>query len=213
MEPNPLEVDTVIEAFVEGVSFTGNENLNGDNFPGVAYTTITYSTDAIGDLGLVTALTFGTNGDTIMARINGDEGEAMMFFVPGQLTLGTSSLYWDFSIDGNPAAIMVTGILIDYYGNAVSEAGVMITATGASQIDWEIAPGIFINDTFTGETNNDGEVTFRINYSQGICAPIPNSDPPLYEDFTSTIIATLLIPTQITSDPLEILFVRTYQGQ
>jgi len=208
----PALPDTVIDAFVQGVSFTSNENLNGDNFPGVAYTTITYSTDAIGDLGLVTALTFGTNGDTIMSRINGDEGEAMMFFVPGQLTLGTTDFYWDFSIDGNPASIMVTGILIDYYGNAVSEADVMITATGASQIDWEIIPDIFVDNTYIGETNDNGEVTFRINYYQGICAPIPNSDPLLYEDFTSTIIATLLIPTQISSDPMEILFVRTYQG-
>ena len=208
MEPNPLEVDTVIEAFVQGVSFTGNENLNGDNFPGVAYTTITYSTDAIGDLGLVTALTFGTNGDTIMARINEEEGEAIMFFVPGQLTLGTPTQYWDFSTMGSTAQIEVTATLIDYYGNAVSDADVMITATGAAAIYWPVAP-IEANQ---GVTNDDGQITFLVVYDQGICAPIPNSDPLLYEDFTSTIVAYLLIPQQVTSDPLEILFVRTYQG-
>ena len=207
MEPNPLEVDTVIDAFVQGVSFTGNENLNGDNFPGVAYTTITYSTDAIGDLGLVTALTFGTNGDTIMARINEDEGEAIMFFVPGQLALGSPTQYWDFSTMGSGADIQVTATLIDYYGNAVSGADVMLTATGAAGIYYPVVP---VEDNIA-PTNDEGQVTFIVRYDQGICAPIPNSDPLLYEDFTSTIVAYLLIPQQITSDPLEILFVRTYQ--
>ena len=182
--------------------------MNGDNFSGVAYTTITYSTDAIGDLGLVTALTFGTDGDTIMARINEEEGEAIMFFVPGQLTLGTPTQYWDFSTMNNPAQIEVTATLIDYYGNAVSDADVMITATGAVAIYWPVAP-ILANQ---GVTNDDGQITFNVEYDQGICAPIPNSDPTLYEDFTSTIVAYLLIPQQVTSDPLEILFVRTYQG-
>ena len=129
---DPIAPDTLIDAFVEGVSFTGNENLNGDNFPGVAYTTITYSTDAIGSLGQVSALTFGTNGDTIMQRINEEEGEAIMFFVPGQLTLWSPTQYWDFSTLGATAQFDVTGTLIDYYGNAVAEAPIMITATGAA---------------------------------------------------------------------------------
>jgi len=204
MEPEPPI--TNIDAFVQGVSFTGNENLNGDNFPGVAYTTITYSTDAIGDLGLITALTFGTDGDTVMARINEDEGEAIMFFVPGQLSLGTPTQYWDFSTMGPTADIQITATLIDYYGNAVSDADIMITATGAT-IYYPVAP---IEDNIEA-TNTEGQVTFRVRYDRGICAPIPNSDPLLYEDFTSTIVAYLLIPQQITSDPLEILFVRTYQ--
>jgi hypothetical protein len=143
-----------------------------------------------------------------MARINEEEGEAIMFFVPGQLTLGTPTQYWDFSIGGSPKQIEVTGTLIDYYGNAVSDADVMITATGAAGIYWPVAP-IEANQ---GVTNDAGQITFVVEYAQGICAPIPNSDPLLYEDFTSTIVAYLLIPQQVTSDPLEILFVRTYQG-
>ena len=214
MEPdtNGTPPVTTIDAFVQGVSFTGNENLNGDNFPGVAYTTITYSTDAIGDLGLVSALTFGTDGDTIMARINEDEGEALMFFVPGQLTLGTPTQYWDFSTMGSTAQIEVTATLIDYYGNPVMcEDCIMITATGAQNIYFPIV-GAVDNIGDTDIEGQEGQATFYIEYDQGICAPIPNSDPLLYEDFTSTIVAYLLIPQQVTSDPLEILFVRTYQG-
>ena len=145
-----------------------------------------------------------------MARINEEEGEAMMFFVPGQLTLGTPTQYWDFETMGSTAQIEVTGTLIDYYGNAVSEAPVMITATGAANIFW--LQGAATSLSNEGITNSDGQVTFLIEYDQGICAPIPNSDPQVYEDFTSSVTAFLLIPTQITSDPLEILFVRTYQG-
>jgi len=214
MEPDwtATPPDTIIDAFVQGVSFTGNENLNGDNFPGVAYTTITYSTDAIGDLGLVTALTFGANGDTVMARINEDEGEATMFFVPGQLTLGTPTQYWDFSTMGSTAQIEVTATLIDYYGNpVVCEECIMITATGAQNIYYPLV-GVVDNIGNTNIEGQEGQAVFYIEYDQGICAPIPNSDPLLYEDFTSTIVAYLLIPQQITSDPLEILFVRTYQG-
>ncbi|CUV09298.1 hypothetical protein MGWOODY_Mmi811 [hydrothermal vent metagenome] len=72
-----------------------------------------------------------------------------------------------------------------------------------------MAPATLTN---IGPTNDEGQVIFLVRYDQGICAPIPNSDPLLYEDFTSTIVAYLLIPQQVTSVPLEILFVRTYQG-
>ena len=36
---DPIAPDTLIDAFVEGISFTGNENLDGDSNTGVAYST------------------------------------------------------------------------------------------------------------------------------------------------------------------------------
>ncbi len=203
---DPVPPDTMIDAFVQGVSFTGNQNLNEDNYPGVAFTTIIYSTDAIGDLGYVTALTFGANGDTVMARINEDEGEAIMFFVPGQLLLAGPQ-YWDFTLFGNPAILTIIGILTDYYGNAVVNAPILLSATGASAIYWPFSP----IENNIGYTDSTGTVTFTVEYDQGICSPVPNSDPQTYEDFTSTVVAQLLIPQAITSAPLEILLVRTYQ--
>ena len=68
---DPIPPDTLIDAFVEGISFTGNENLDGD-ITRVAYSTIVYSTDAIGDFGRVRATTFGSDGpdeDTIADSI------------------------------------------------------------------------------------------------------------------------------------------------
>jgi len=130
IEPTPP--DTLINAFVDGVSFTGNENLDGDIYSGMAFTTIVYSTDAIGDIGYVSATTYGANGDTITARINEDEGETLLFFLPGQVSLMADATYWDFTLNGNPALIQVTAIVIDYYGNAVVDAPIAFTGTGVN---------------------------------------------------------------------------------
>ena len=103
---DPIAPDTLIDSFVEGISFTANENLDGDSHSGVAFSTIVYSTDAIGDFGRVRATTFGADGpdedteaDSVTALINEGVGDAAMFFLPGQLMLTANANYWDFSID------------------------------------------------------------------------------------------------------------------
>jgi len=293
IEPTPP--DTSINAFVDGVSFTGNENLDGDIYSGMAFTTIVYSTDAIGDIGYVSATTYGANGDTITARINEDEGETLLFFLPGQVSLMADATYWDFTLNGNPALIQVTAIVIDYYGNAVVDAPIAFTGTGVnafyelgyetytdsgvlgagigdlcfswrdygldddpSTLDW----GTF-NDHHDGfDTNNDGLVdTSEISepfddfgmdgvdgtfdqgegngewdgYSMIGCEPIVMTDEDgvariifefdqalctlanqddetgicTWDDFTAILSATLLIPEITTSDPLDVLLVRT----
>jgi len=207
---DPVPPDTVIDAFVEGVSFTHNENLNGDSYSGMAFTTIIYSTDAIGHLGYVTALTFGANGDTVMARINENEGETNMTFVPGTLVLSAASTYVDFTALGaSSTTINITGTLQDFYGNPVAEAPIVLNAPGASNIYWPSSP--FVNNV--GRTDENGQVTWVVEYNIGVCAWIVGTDDPAqYEDFTSSITATLLIAQSITSDPIDILLVRTPTG-
>lgn len=206
INPNELEGDTLIEAFVEGVSYTGNPNLNGDSYSGVAFTTIVYSTDAIGQIGFVSALTFGANGDTISVRINEDQGETTMTFVPGTLVLSSATTFVDFTIAGSPELISVTGTLQDYYGNPVAEAPIALNAPGASDIYWPVQ-NISNNVALTDE---NGQCTWIVEYNQGICIWIVGTeDPEQYEDFTSSITATLLIAQSITSDPLDILFIRS----
>jgi len=206
----PILPDTLIEAFVEGVSYTGNSNLNGDSYSGLAFTTIIYSTDAIGDIGYVTALTFGADGDTVAVRINEEEGEATMTFVPGTLILSAATTYVDFTALGaNTAQLSITGTLQDFYGNPVNGAPIALNAPGAANIYWPIAP---ISNN-VGTTDEDGVVTWVVEYDIGICAWIVGTtDPPQYEDFTSSITATLLIAQSITSDPIDILLVRTPEG-
>ncbi len=195
----------VIEADIIGVSFTGNTNLDGDSDPGIAYTEIFYSSEATGRSAYVTALTFGANGDTVSARINQDEGETFMVFVPGELRLSGSTSYVDFTIVGSPVTILITGTLRDYYGNAISEAPVALEAPGATGIYWPIFP--IPNDE--GITDENGQVTWYVEYYQSICEWIVDTDPPQYQDYTSSITAALLIQQEINSDPFDILFVRT----
>ena len=207
---DPIAPDTLIEAFVEGVSYTGNPNLNGDSYSGLAFTTIIYSTDAIGDIGYVTALTFGADGDTVSVRINEEEGEATMTFVPGTLILSAATTYVDFTALGaSTVQLNITGTLQDYYGNPVNGAPISLNAPGAANIYWPAVP--IANNV--GTTDEDGLVIWVVEYDIGICAWIVGSDDPAqYEDFTSSLTATLLIAQSITSDPLDILLVRTPAG-
>ena len=207
---DPIPPDTLIEAFVEGVSYTGNPNLNGDSYSGLAFTTIIYSTDAIGDIGYVTALTFGADGDTVSVRINEEEGEATMTFVPGTLILSAATTYVDFTALGaSTAQLSITGTLQDFYGNPVNGAPIAMNAPGAANIYFPAVP--IVNNV--GTTNDDGVAVWVVEYDIGICAWIVGSDDPAqYEDFTSSLTATLLIAQSITSDPLDILLVRTPAG-
>ena len=207
---DPIPPDTLIEAFVEGVSYTGNPNLNGDSYSGLAFTTIIYSTDAIGDIGYVTALTFGADGDTVSVRINEEEGEATMTFVPGTLILSAATTYVDFTALGaSTVQLNITGTLQDFYGNPVNGAPIAMNAPGAANIYFPAVP--IVNNV--GTTNDDGVAVWVVEYDIGICAWIVGSDDPAqYEDFTSSLTATLLIAQSITSDPLDILLVRTPEG-
>ena len=207
---DPIPPDTLIEALVEGVSYTGNPNLNGDSYSGLAFTTIIYSTDAIGEIGYVTALTFGGNGDTVSVRINEEEGETTLIFVPGTLVLSAPTTYVDFTALGaTTVQLDITGTLQDFYGNPVAEAPIALNAPGAQDIYWPATP---ISNN-VGTTDENGQVIWVVEYDRGICAWIVGTeDPAQYEDFTSSITATLLIAQSITSDPLDILLVRTPDG-
>ena len=133
---NPLLPDTTIDAMVEGVSYTNNEGvLSGTATPGVARTNIVYSTDAIGAIAQVRALTFGTNGDSVYSYINENKGDATLFFLPGQVSLLAAATYHDFSLPGSTVAeIQISALVIDYYGNPVVDAPVAFGGTGVS--DW-----------------------------------------------------------------------------
>ncbi|MBA65546.1 MAG: hypothetical protein CMG55_07075 [Candidatus Marinimicrobia bacterium] len=295
---NPLPPDTLIDAFVEGVSYTNNEGiLSGTATSGVARSNIVYSTDAIGDIGQVRALTFGTNGDSIASYINEGQGDATLFFLPGQVSLLANATYWDFSLNGNPALIQVSALVIDFYGNPVVDAPVAFSGTGVNNwfefgyeayVDEGVlgagaADGCFswrdygadddpetldmgtfnekhdsfdidgdglidtaevsepfddfgqdgVDGTFDeGEGNGywdgysminceavvrtdaDGYARIIVEFDQALCtlANVDDTTNPstcTYDDFTASLSATLLIPEITTSDPLDILLVRS----
>ena len=295
---DPMLPDTLIDAFVEGVSFTNNEGiLSGTATSGVARSNIVYSTDAIGAIGRVRALTYGAGGDSVVTFINEDEGDATMFFLPGQVSLMASATYHDFTLNGNPALVQITAIVIDYYGNAVVDAPIAFNGTGINNfyevqyesVDWAdegvngagAGDGCFTwrdygldddpstldwgtyndhHDSFdtTGngewdsqeiseffndygldgvpntsdegegngewdgysmigcepivKTDQDGFARIIVEFDQALCT-LANEDDETgictWDDFTASISATLLIPEITTSEPLDILLVRS----
>ena len=295
---NPLPPDTLIDAFVEGVSYTNNEGvLSGQATSGVARSNIVYSTDAIGDIGQVRALTFGANGDSVASFINEDQGDATLFFLPGQVSLLSEATYWDFSLNGNPALLQISALVIDFYGNPVVDAPVAFQGTGVNAwyelgyeayedvgvlgagagdgcfswrdygadddpITLDMGQGNEHHDAFdidgdglidtsevsepfddfgqdglegtfdlgegNGEwdgysmincepvvkTDQDGYARITVEFDQALCtlANIDDTQTPnicTYDDFTASLSATLLIPEITTSDPLDILLVRS----
>ena len=300
---SPLPPATGIDAFVEGVSFTNNQGiLSGVATSGVARSNIVYSTDAIGAIGQVRALTFGANGDSVVSFVNEGEGDATLFFLPGQVSLLSNSTYYDFSLYPSPAEIQISALVIDFYGNPVVGAPVAFSGTGVSaysEIGYEsyedfgvdtldgtndagegdlcftwrdygrdnlpenmdegqgndshdsfldslgVLEGQEVSENFDdfgldginltfdeGEgdgkwngysmincepvvkTDSDGYARIMVQFDQAICtlANIDDTTDPStcsYDDFTASLSATLLISEITTSDPLDILLVRS----
>jgi hypothetical protein len=155
--------DTTIDAIVEGVSFTNNEGiLSGTATSGVARSNIVYARDAIGDIGRVRALTFGgdnnndgVSGDSVVTFINEDEGDAMMFFVPGLVGL-SGITYHDFTLNGNPALIQITAMVTDHYGLAVVDVPIAFSGTGVSNY-YEVQ---YENAEYYTDLNGSGSYNF-----------------------------------------------------
>ena len=93
---------------------------------------IVYSTDAIGKITAVRALTFGANGDSVTTLINEGDGLAPLYFMPGEVTMFASATYHDFTQMGNPALITLSTLVIDAYGNPVVDVPVAFGGTGVS---------------------------------------------------------------------------------
>jgi hypothetical protein len=168
----PILPDTTIDGVVEGVSFTNNEGiLSGNATSGVARSNIVYSTDAIGAIASVWALTIGgdnnndgVSGDSVLTYINEDEGDAPLFFLPGQVSLMASATYWDFTLNGNPALVQITAIVNDYYGNAVVGAPIAFNGTGINnfhEVQFESVSEVYEDLGSDGEvgdpTDEDGD--------------------------------------------------------
>ena len=140
---SPEDTNTVLSAFVEGVSFTNNVGeVSSEATQGVARSHIVYSTDAIGKITAVRALTFGANGDSVTTLINEGDGLAPLYFMPGEVTMFASATYHDFTQMGNPALITLSTLVIDAYGNPVVDVPVAFGGTGVSnfyELQYEVA--------------------------------------------------------------------------
>ena len=194
---SPLNASDTLDAEIIGVSFTDNNNIDGEHYPGMAFTKMIYPSSSIFDWGRVIAYTYGVGGAIVIDSV---EHDAQLPYYGDDLSLFSSVTYWDFTLQGTPAVAILTAILIDNYGNFVENGRIQFTATA----------GTIFGDN-PALTNENGEAQVMVQWAIGVCTPIPNSDPQLYTDYTSTCLARLLDPIQTTSDPVDVLLVRTYQ--
>lgn len=265
------DLDSVLSAQIEGVSFTGNKSNNDESFQGVTFSNIIFPSHDMLSNAVVTALCFGGDlnndgiyGDSVTANIEDNVVLPFHEGLNGSLNLYVSETYWDFTTMGATATIVATAILFDHYSNPIKDARIMFSAAGASAYSeygethqddgwgpsstgagdgcfswldanenswhdreevwtetytdtdennfWTGYPHIVTCGTPIVRTDADGYTRVVMTFAQSLCTPIPNSDPTQYNDFTSTVTAQLLDPVSISSDPVSIEFIRSWDG-
>ncbi|MBC8402628.1 MAG: Ig-like domain-containing protein [Candidatus Marinimicrobia bacterium] len=196
----PQDANDTLDAEIIGVSFTNNENINLDHYPGLAFTKLIYPSRGIFDWARIKAYTYGAGGVIVIDSVENDAIMAYYEGDGGSLELISTVTYWDFSTMTNPATTQLIATLTDHYGNPVENGRIQFTAPAGT---------IFgANPALTDENGQAGVV---VQWDIGVCNPIPGSDPQQYNSFTSSCIAILLDPMPTTSDPVDVLLVRTYQ--
>ncbi len=199
-----LENDSISD--VLGTSFTGNENLDGDHYPGNAYTQLFYPSSVTFDTFRLHAVSWDANGDSVQSLVTVNDSTPRFPFNPGQLLLSGTPLFWDFTLMGNPAFVQFTATLIDAYGTAIDKGPILFSATGVTA--WFDANGNPVQIPIA-VTNAQGQATLFGQFDQGLCTPIPGTDPQQYNPFEAVASATLLLPQQVSSDEITINFIRS----
>jgi len=220
---NPVEDSTQVYWHVDpdsiasiiGGSLTYGENLNGDQYHGLAWSKIYWNSDRTFDQVKVIAQTYGAEGDTIQGFVNAAEDSLLLLpFYPGELMVIPSLQFHDFQPAANPnpaqVPVLLTAMLTDYYNNAIKNARILFGAFGAA--GWDPL------DPETGmpivRTNNQGIAQITVFFDAGLCTPNFNADGSVnsYNPFTAQVWGTLLDPQSISSEQSSIQLVRTIQA-
>ena len=208
-----IEPDSI--ASVIGGSLTYGENLNGDQYHGLAWSKIYWNSDRTFDNVQVIAQTYGANGDTIQGYVNAAEDSLLLLpFYPGELIVIPSLNFHDFQPAANPASpvnVTLTAILTDYYSNAIKNARILFGSFGAS--GFVDADGFAVDPPIV-LTNDQGVATIVAQFDAGLCTPNFNADGSVnsYNPFTAQVWGTLLDPQSIGSEQSSIQLVRTIQA-
>lgn len=221
--PHPAEII--------GSGWTGMSGMNGNSYPGLAWTYLYYGSSNVFDNVVIFGQTYdGLGNNFIVDSRDSHEGAPLIIpFRPGIATVSASTMYWDFSIMGAPDSdpITITGTLIDYYEYPIEGGRLQISALGAQGIpdtcldeNGEIIEAIeteddcvaiggtwsFINPKLT---DNTGTVSWLVQYNENLCPPNGNESPITYSDFTSNVSITLLDPQMTSSEVIDILLKKT----
>ena len=161
---------------INGTSLTYNENFQGNQYQGVSFTDLTYSTNGIGDEVRVVAYTWGDDldgdgayGDSVGTYINDGEGGVVgLPYINGgnaSVTITTSITAWDFTLPMPTDTAGVAGVNVavgvyDYYGNEVINVPVAFSGIGVT--DWlEVGFEVYQDVGIEGYGVGDGCFTWR----------------------------------------------------
>jgi len=185
---------------VIGESFTNNENISGESYPGMAWSKMYFNSGVIFDQIQISARTWGADGDTIRAFVNEDADSLQgLPFYPGTLLVTPSIAFHDFGTSpGSTVDVTLTALLIDFYGNSIKGGRILFSAIGVS--GWKDANGNSIPIPIQ-VTDDNGMAVVIATFSRVLCTP--NFDAGgvtvvSYDPFTAFVWGTLIDP-QITS--------------
>ncbi len=221
---NPVEDSTQVYWHIEpdsiasviGGSLSYGENLNGDQYHGLAWSLLYWNSDRTFDNIQVIAQTYGANGDTIQGYVNAAEDSLLLLpFYPGELLVIPSISFHDYGPTAPPnhipnqqrVGVLLTAMLTDYYNNAIKNARILFGAFGAAGWDPITDPsGLPIV-----RTDDQGIATITVFFDASLCTANYNADGSInsFNPFTAQVWGTLLDPQSISSEQSSIQLVHT----
>ena len=158
---------------ISGTSLTYNANLQNNQYHGIAYTDLYYSSNGVGDEVKVVAYTWGDDlngdgvlGDSVGTYINDGEGGIVgLPYINGgnaAVTITTSTTAHDFTLpfQTDSVLVMVSVGVYDYYGNEVINVPVSFSGIGVT--NWfEVGFEAFEDVGIEGYGEGDGCFTWR----------------------------------------------------
>ncbi|MBT4580425.1 MAG: Ig-like domain-containing protein, partial [Candidatus Marinimicrobia bacterium] len=169
------ECENDLQSEVYGTSFTYNEpwQSDGDTTHGLAFSTLVYPGDEVGETVSVVAYTWGDDingdgvyGDSIGAIIENNNGDVGLIFVPGIVMLTSSVSYYDFTLNPDPAIITITATVLDFYGNPMMDVPISFEGVGVTEYiefgyEEYTDEGVLSYDELSTLGNDDGFFTWR----------------------------------------------------
>ncbi|MFQ6609396.1 MAG: hypothetical protein ACE5D7_01220, partial [Fidelibacterota bacterium] len=229
---SPEWTQNIHPGYIEGEAKTGEMNMNGDAYKGIAWASSYYTSLNVFKDIIIKAHTYDGEGEYLLidSRDSNDGAPFDQPILPGAVTIGSSVVFWDFSTFpnvNNPAditgagcftdVIQVSANLTDYYMEAISDGRLQLNVVGGVLLD----PNPPIDPAWDGNqvqiTDPNGQARWYIRYNINLC---PVTDPQTcnepndcdaceYDDFTSAIWVNLLDPQQMTSNQVEIQLIRS----
>ncbi|MBC8215795.1 MAG: hypothetical protein H8E64_04695 [Candidatus Marinimicrobia bacterium] len=198
-------------AAIIGEAKTGMPSPNGDYYPGVAWSTLRYSSAKMFAQVVIFAQTFDSNGEYLIidSRDNHNNEATIMPYQPGIISVSASIQFWDFNGGGDfTDDITIVATISDYYSYPIDNGRLQLVAAQAEILTVDGPDGGVGGDLSIGLSNAQGQVTWTIRYHKSVC-PVQTQDPVTYADFISTVIVQLLDPLQTSSDPIDITLINS----